>query len=82
MRVLVIHEIDHKDDMRAVIGVADCVVQAEKLIGDHYIEYEVLSYDDIRDSNLEWLKRLRIKWPDGFKHEVTVWLEWFELNEC
>ncbi len=53
-RVLVIHEKDLNDKEQIVIGVADSVKNAEKMINEYYGEYKEISYQDIRNYNLEY----------------------------
>jgi hypothetical protein len=78
--LIVIHEKDHEDKEQSVIGVADTVANANKLIDQYYGQYEQVSFNDIRDSNLEYSKVLRLSGAFGQPYEVTVTLEWFALN--
>ena len=78
--VIVIHEKDHEDNSRNVIGVASTVENAQKIIDTYYGDYKELQFIDIRDSNLEWSKRLEVIGAYKKTYEVTVTLEWFELN--
>ena len=52
--VLVIHEKDLDDEDKIVVGVADSIENAEKVIKEYYGEFKEISYNDIRDSNLEF----------------------------
>ena len=81
VNTLVIHELDLDDDENSVIGIADSVENAEKIINEYYGEYKQISYTDIRDSNLEYSKILEVKGAFNDTYEVEVWLEWFELNK-
>lgn len=78
--LLVIHERDLDTKKQMVVGLADSVENAEKIINEYYGEYKEISYNDIRDSNLEYLKVLEVK--DAFEgtYKVEIWLEWFDLN--
>ena len=51
--LLVIHEKDLDDKEQIVVGVADSVENAEKIINEYYGEHKEISYIDICDSNLE-----------------------------
>ena len=83
MNLIVIHEIDHDDDETIVIGVADSVKNAESIIEEYYGKgnYTEVSFNDIRDSNLEYSKVIEMKWHDGSQTKLTLTLEWFSLNE-
>ncbi len=77
--VIVIHEIDFDDNSHSVIGIADSIVVAEKMIKDYYGEFNVISYIDVRDSSIEYEKILNVK-SIRDDYNVKVWLQWFELN--
>ena len=79
-KLIVIHEKDLDDKEQIVVGVADSVENAEKIINEYYGEHKELSYNDIRDSNLEYSKVLEVKEVSGEPYKVEIWLEWFELN--
>ncbi len=74
--LLVIHEKDLDDNEHIVVGVADSVKNAENIIKDYYGEFEEISYEDIRDCNLEYSKVIEVNGT----YKVMIWLEWFELN--
>ena len=78
--LLVIHEKDFDNKGRIVVGVADSIENAEKIINDYYGEYKEISYKDIRDSNLEYSKVLELEGAFKKPYRVEIWLEWFELN--
>ena len=78
--LLVIHEKDLDDKEQIVIGVADSVENAEKIINEYYGEHKEISYKDIRDSNLEYSKVLEVKGAFEEPYRVKIWLEWFQLN--
>jgi len=77
--IVVIHEKDLEDNEQIVIGVADSVESAERIIDEYYGEYEQIIYRDIRDSNIEYSKVLEVKSAFG-SSRVEIWLEWFSLN--
>lgn len=78
--LLVIHEKDLDNKEQIVVGVADSVKNAEKLINEYYGEYKEINYNDIRDSNLEYSKVLEVKGAFEEPYQVEIWLEWFQLN--
>jgi len=78
--ILVIHETDLDDKEQIVMGVADSIENAELLIKEYYGEYKEISYNDIRDSNLEYSKVLEVKDAFDKPYKVEICLEWFELN--
>lgn len=78
--LLVIHEKDLDDKEQIVIGVADSVENAEKIINEYYGEHKEINYKDIRDSNLEYSKVLEVKGAFEEPYQVEIWLEWFQLN--
>lgn len=80
--LIVIQEIDLEDKEQIVVGVADSLENAEKIISDYYGEHKEISYTDIRDSNLEYSKVLEMKGAFEEPYQVMVWLEWFTLNEA
>jgi hypothetical protein len=79
--VFVIHEKDLDDHEQIVIGVADSVENAERIIREYYGDYKQLSYRDIRDSDIEYSKRLEVKDHLDKPHIVEVYLQWFTVNE-
>jgi len=84
MNILVIYERDHEDDEKIVIGVAESVEIAEKMIKEYYGEenYTEISKTDIRDSSLEYSKVLELNHVYLLNtYKVTITLEWFKLNE-
>lgn len=78
--ILVIHEKDLDDKEQIVVGVADSVKNAEKMINEYYGEHKEISYTDIRDSNLEYTKVLEVKGVFEDPYRVEILLEWFQLN--
>jgi hypothetical protein len=81
MNLLVIHELDEDDNEKSVIGIGDSLENAEALIEEHYGKgrYKEISFNDIRDSNLEYSKVIELIYDDPYR--VTLTLEWFSLNE-
>jgi hypothetical protein len=80
--ILVIRERDLEDRELTIIGVADSVENAEKVIKEYYGDYEVIGFRNIQDSNMEYCKTLEVEGIQGKSHRVDVTLEWFELNRA
>lgn len=78
--ILVIHEKDLNDKEQIVIGVADSIEKAEKMINEYYGEHKEISYNDIEGFNLEYSKLLEVKGVLDEPYKVEIWLEWFPLN--
>ena len=82
MDLIVIHERDHDDNERSVIGVAESVPIAELLIKEYYGAFKEVSFKDIRESNLEYEKVIEIPGDNILNDDkCTITLEWFKLNE-
>jgi hypothetical protein len=83
MNLIVIHEKDHEDNEQIVIGVADSVKNAEIIIDEYYGKenYTEVSFNDIRDSRLEYSRVIEIKWFESEPTKVTLTLQWFTLKE-
>lgn len=80
--LLVIHEKDLDDNEQSVVGVADSVDNAEKIINEYFGKYKEISHKDIRDSNLEYSKVLELEGAFKKPYQVEIWLEWFQLNSA
>ena len=82
MNLIVIHERSHDDNERSVIGVADSVENAESIIDEWYgtANFRVISFQDIRDSGLEYSKVIEIEYEHFGTSRVTLTPEWFTLN--
>ena len=83
MNLIVIHEKDYEDGERSVIGVADSVSNAEKIIDEYYGKdsYKEVSFNDIRDYNLEYSKVIDVTHSGNYGTcRFTLTLEWFKLN--
>jgi len=79
--VLIIHEKDFDDYKQSVIGVANSVENAEKIIIEYYGDYKELSHRDTRDSSIEYSKRLEVKDHLYEPYIVEISLQWFSLNK-
>lgn len=81
--VYVIHEIDLDDNERIVVGVADSLVNVDKVVDEYYGKYKVVHYEDIRDSNLEWVKKIETDGiMEGEIYRYKIWVESFCLNNA
>lgn len=84
--IYVLIEQDLKDNEIIVIGVSDSVENANLVFHNYYGDFEVINYNDIRDSGLVWEKTIKVeyKYPkrktEFINYKVT--LQWFELNKC
>jgi len=81
--LIVIHETDLSDNEQIVIGVASSVEKAEDLISKYYGEFKEVSFNDIRDSRLEYSKIIEVadSHSETEKWNYKLLLEWFELDE-
>jgi hypothetical protein len=84
MNLIVIHERDHDDNDKSVIGVADSVKNAESIIEEYYGDsnYRIISFQDIRDCSLEYSKVIEIEYEHFETSLATLTLEWFTLNKA
>ncbi len=80
--IVVIHEKDLLDNEGIVIGVADSVVNAEKVIKEYYGEFKEISHHDVGESNIEYIKVVEVKYPNNEVCKYQIMLEWFELNKA
>jgi hypothetical protein len=82
--LIVIQEKNLEDNEHTVIGVADSLDKANKIIKQYYGEYKIISYinnNPILYSKVEYSMILELKGISGEPYEVEVFLEWFTLNE-
>lgn len=82
MNILVIHELDYSDNETSVIGVADSVEKANKLIEEYYGEFTLKSYtyfgiDNIEDDRV--IDVFDVEYNRTYTYKLS--LEWFTLNE-
>jgi hypothetical protein len=80
--VIVIHEKDLSDNESIVIGVADSVENAEKVIKEYYGEFKEIELTHEGDSNIEYIKVIEVKYPNDEVCKYQIMLEWFELNKA
>ena len=79
--VLVIHEKDHHDNEDSVIGVADSVENADKIIEEYYGGFKLLRHTYIGEGNLEYSRLLEVEGATNEYYQVTITLQWFSVNE-
>ena len=82
--LLVIHELDKQDNEQIVIGVCDSKINADLLVEEYYgAQYmKEVSFNDVRDSNIECIRVLQINDYINQEHyNVVLTYEWFELNK-
>ena len=82
MIVRVIHEKDLESNESIVIGVADSVENAEKVIKEYYGDFKEISHEDVGESNIEWIKVIEVEYPNNEVCKYQIMLEWFELNKA
>lgn len=81
MNILVIHELDYSDNETSVIGVADSVEKANKLIEEFYGEFEEISFTYYGIDNIECDKVIDVFDVDYERtYTYKLSLEWFTLN--
>lgn len=82
--LIVIHERDHDDGDRSVIGVSDTVEKAERMIDKYYGEPMKLLSEKLILESIEWIRKYELTDVSGLvekKYHCTVWLEHVTLNE-
>ena len=67
--VYVIHEKDWKYKEEDVLGVVSDINNVDNLLKDYYGKYETISFRDVRDSNIEYVKKIKV---DGNEYEITI----------
>ena len=67
--VYVIHEKDWKYKEEDVLGVVSDINNVDNLLKDYYGKYETISFRDVRDSTIEYIKTIQV---DGNKYEITI----------
>jgi hypothetical protein len=84
MIVYVIQEHSYDYNKNSIIGVVDDINKADELIKRFYVGDTKnviipISYRDIRDSGIEWVKELNI-FTISDSYRVKVWVECFTIN--
>ena len=67
--VYVIHEKELNYKEYDVIGVVSDLNNIDKLLLDYYGKYETINFMDVRDSNIEYVKKIKV---DGNEYEITI----------
>ena len=67
--VYVIHEKDLKYQEEDILGVVSDINNVDYLLKDYYGKYETINFIDIRDSNIEYVKKIKV---DGNEYEITI----------
>lgn len=80
MIVYTITEEDFNLGTFAVIGVCDSIEKANEKINRYYGQFKELEHEEIRDSGLEFKKKLRVNGAFGL-YDVYVSVESFILND-
>ena len=67
--VYVIHEKDWKYKEESILGVVSDINNVDNLLKDYYGKYETISFRDVRDGTIEYIKTIKV---DGNKYEITI----------
>ena len=67
--VYVIHEKDWKYKEESILGVVSDINNVDNFLKDYYGKYETISFRDIRDSTIEYVKTIKV---DGNEYEITI----------
>ena len=67
--VYVIHEKDLKYQEEDVLGVVSDINNVDNLLKDYYGKYETISFRDVRDGTIEYIKTIKV---DGNEYEITI----------
>ena len=67
--VYVIHEKDLKYQEEDVLGVVSDIKNVDNLLKDYYGKYETINFIDVRDSTIEYFKKIKV---DGNEYKITI----------
>ena len=67
--VYVIHEKDWKYKEESILGVVSDINNVDNLLKDYYGKYETISFRDVRDGTIEYIKTIKV---DGNEYEITI----------
>ena len=67
--VYVIHENDWKYKEESILGVVSDINNVDNLLKDYYGKYETISFRDVRDGTIEYIKTIKV---DGNEYEITI----------
>ena len=67
--VYVIHEKDWKYKEESILGVVSDINNVDNLLDDYYGKYETISFRDVRDGTIEYIKKIKV---DGNEYEITI----------
>jgi hypothetical protein len=79
-KVFVLTERDPEDGQILIIGVADSLENADKLMLDYYRQFTVTRFKDVRDSGIEWYKDVELTDINGYTYKYTCTLQSFTIN--
>lgn len=77
LSVLIVQEVDCYDGEKNILFACDSVKKARELIKEYYGEYKTIKSEDVRDSSLEFIKKIKL--PDG--QTFRVYATWYRINE-
>ena len=81
MNLLTIIELDLDCLDTDVIGIADSVEAAEKMIDKYYGDHKVVKVINIDEYGYEYKKRIEVLDHNGDPYEAMLTLQWMKLNE-
>ena len=81
MIVYVIHVEDLHDKTKYVIGVAHTISSVDRMINEYYGPHDVVSFNDIRDSDIEFVKIIKLHLDPLIVINVKITVQTFELNK-
>ena len=82
-RVLVITEREPGFDEGCVIGAADSVENAMKIVEQRFGEYRIIYFQDVPEACIESAFTIEHNiFRSKFKTKSVITLEWFELNKA
>ena len=81
-KFFVLTERDPEDGQILIIGVADSLENADKIMSEYYKEFKITRFKDVRDSGIEWYKDIQLTDIYGCTYEYTCTLQSFTLNNA
>jgi hypothetical protein len=77
MKVYLIHETNQQGEAD-IIGISSTPERAEYLIEEYYGGYSLLDHKDVRDSGIEWVRKIAIY--RGAHEVVNLVLQSYEVD--
>ena len=70
--VYVLHERDLQNNSIDILGVATSLEDADRMMQGYYGFFKLVEFRDVRDSGIEWVKRITLEGAFGYEYEVTL----------